>query len=63
METIAKRVTKLERAMKELAAQPRIDPDRILTEDDYRAIEEYRKERDAGKLVSLSTVKRRLKLA
>lgn len=61
MTQLTKRVDKLERELKRLQAD-RIDPDAILTEDDYRALLNYREERAAGALVEGEELRRKLRL-
>ncbi len=61
MTQVAKRLDKLERAFKRLEAE-RLDPDTILTEEDYRALLAYRDERAAGTLVDGEELRRRLRL-
>ena len=39
-----------------------VDTDSIMTEDDYLALEEYRKEKNAGELVSHEDIKKELGL-
>ena len=39
-----------------------VDIDNIMTEDDYLALEEYRKEKNAGELVSHEDIKKELGL-
>ena len=39
-----------------------VDIDSIMTEDDYLALEEYRKEKNAGELVSHEDIKKELGL-
>ena len=39
-----------------------VDIDSIMTEDDYLALEEYRKEKNAGELVSHENLKKELGL-
>jgi hypothetical protein len=61
MTQLTSRVAKIERALKRLEAT-RVDPDTILTEEDYRALLSYRDERTRGTLVDGEKLRRELRL-
>ncbi|MBI2546767.1 hypothetical protein HYV81_06330 [Candidatus Woesearchaeota archaeon] len=54
----------LETVKKELSdiKEHMVDVDSILTEDDYKALQEYKKEKDKGALTSQEDIKRELGL-
>jgi len=58
---LSQRVAKLESAIHRLAKQ-QIDPDTILTEEDYRALLSYRDQRARGTLINGEQVRRELRL-
>lgn len=60
-DAILKKLEKLEKEVKKLR-QEMVDPDTIMTEEDYAALIEYRKEKAAGRLVSHEQLKKDLGL-
>ena len=54
---ILKKLEKLEKEIKQIRGRM-VDPDSIMTEDDYVALLEYRKEKEDGKLISHERVKK-----
>ncbi|MBU0952929.1 MAG: hypothetical protein KKA90_00695 [Nanoarchaeota archaeon] len=54
-------LTKLEKIVNDIREiQELMEPDHIMNEDDRKALDAYRKEKKAGKLVSHKTVKNEL---
>jgi len=58
---ILKKLDKIEKEVHEIKVNM-IDPDTIMTEDDYKALEEYKKEKKEGKLTSHEDLKKELGL-
>ncbi len=58
---ILKKLENLEKEIKEIKTRM-VDSDSIMTENDYSALIEYRKEKKAGKLISREHVKKELGL-
>lgn len=58
---ILEKLEKIERQVEEIKVHM-VDIDSIMTEDDYSALIEYRKEKEANKLVSHEQLKKELGL-
>ena len=58
---ILERLNNMERKI-ELIKEHMVDVDKIMTEEDYKALLEYRKDKKAKKLVSHKMLKKRLGL-
>ena len=59
MEDIKKEIDILKKEIREIKSNM-VDPDSILTEDDYICLQSYRVEKEKGKLLSESVVKKEL---
>jgi len=57
--TILQKLEKIEKEIEDIR-EHMVDIDSIMTEDDYLALLEYRKEKEAGKLVSHEQLKKEL---
>lgn len=58
MEDIKKEIDILKKEIREIKSNM-VDPDSILTEDDYICLQSYRVEKEKGKRISESDVKKR----
>lgn len=61
MEDIKKEIDILKKEIREIKSNM-VNPDSILTEDDYICLQSYRVEKEKGKLLSESVVKKELGL-
>ena len=59
--TILKKLENMEKDIKEIKRKM-ADKDSVMTEDDYSALLDYRKEKESGKLFSHEHVKKELSL-
>lgn len=61
METIHRDIESVKKAVAEIR-EHMVDVDSIMTEDDYRALEEYKREKSGGNLTSHEGLKKELGL-
>lgn len=61
MEDLLKEIDILKKEIQEIKANM-VDPDSLLTEDDYICLQNYRVEKEEGKLLSESVVRKELGL-